>query len=74
MLFGISFEALILATLAIILFAVLFIKSVSRFTHFKRELIYITEEIKRTDGLERKYWLREKRRLIKAYLFFRNYP
>lgn len=46
---------------------------VSFFRNFSRELKYINLEIQRTDGTERRYWIRKRRRLWLSLIPFVKY-
>ena len=36
---------------------------VQKYNHFRQELDYVNSEIRRTDGKQKKYWLKKRRRL-----------
>ena len=57
---------------AFFLFLLLF-GLVSFFTDFSQELKYINCEIRRTDGSERRYWIRRRRRLWLSLIPFVKY-
>ena len=63
-----------LLAIAITFFAVVFLVGlITKLNDFRQELKYLNREIARTDGAERKYWKREKRRLWLSLLpFFRR--
>jgi len=46
---------------------------VSFFRNYSRELKYINLEIQRTDGTERRYWIRKRRRLWLSLIPFVKY-
>ncbi len=61
--------------LAIIASPLLLIGCVAYVTAFSRKLRYINNEIKRTDGGERRHWIHERRRLwlsIIPFVTFKN--
>ncbi len=55
------------------LLIVLSVGAVAFFNDFSRRLRYLNNEIKRTDGIERRYWIREKRRLWLSLIPFIKY-
>lgn len=57
---------IMIAFFAVVLFVVLTVKIYD----FKRDLDYLNMEIARTEGAEREYWKREKRRLWLSLLPF----
>lgn len=57
---------------AFFLFLLLF-GLVSFLNNFSQELKYINGEIKRTDGSERRYWIRQRRRLWLSLIPFVKY-
>ncbi len=68
-LFGITVDPLFIVIAVILLFAVAVWLAV-RISIFQRELRYINNEINRTDGRERKVWLRRRRRLWRSLIPF----
>ena len=62
---------LIFVAIAIVLLFILMISIIIRIEEFQNKLKYIKLEINRTRGVERKYWIRRKRRLwLSLFLFF----
>ncbi len=43
------------------------------YNDFSLELKYINREIKRNDGLERRYWIKKRRRLLLSIIPFFKY-
>jgi len=64
---------LIFGALAAIFFILFLFTAVSYFISFYNELQYLNTEIKRSDGTERKYYLRKKRRLWLSLVPFIKY-
>lgn len=61
----------VLLTIVIAFFAVvLLVGATMKISEFNRELDYLKREIARTEGPEREYWTREKRRLWLSLLPF----
>ena len=59
--------ALMIALIIFVVFAVSF------YNYFSRELQYLNTEIRRTDGEEKRYWIRKRRRLWLSLLPFVKY-
>lgn len=64
---------LIIGALVIFFFILFLFKLVSLFSEFHDELRYLNDEIKRTSGSERKFWMRKKRRLWLSLIPFFKY-
>lgn len=64
---------LFIVILAAIVILALMIGMVSSMNSFSRELRYLNREIKRSYGVERKHWLRRRRRLWLSLLPFVKY-
>ena len=64
----------VLLAIVIAFFAVLILVGLTmKINEFSHELDYLNQEIARTEGAEREYWKREKRRLWLSLLpFFRR--
>lgn len=61
----------VLLAIAIAFFAIVLLASLTtKLTKFSHELHYLNREIARTEGAEREYWKREKRRLWLSLLPF----
>lgn len=64
------------ATMAMLVFVMLFlafgimVSLAMKISDFYKELQYLKREIGRTEGAERQYWLREKRRLWMSLIPF----
>lgn len=66
------FRILFYITVLVIVFGILF-SFVKFITDFSAELQYLNMEIKRTDGKERRYYIRQRRRLWLSLLPFVRY-
>ena len=64
----------VLLAIVIAFFAIVFLVGLTaKINDFRHELDYLNREIARTEGAEREYWKREKRRLWLSLLpFFRR--
>ncbi len=64
----------LVAGILILFFFILFLYAlISYFIEFYDELRYLCNEINQTDGAERKYWMRKKRRLWLSLIPFVKY-
>jgi hypothetical protein len=63
----------LIVILATIILTGLFVGLVRFCVAFTRELRYVNNEIKRTRGAERKYWLQQRRRLWLSLIPFVKY-
>lgn len=64
---------LLISIIAVFFLFLLLFGLVSFFNNFFRELKYINCEIQRTDGSERRYWIRKRRRLWLSLIPFVKY-
>ena len=64
---------LVIVIIAIMAISALMVGMVSSMNSFSRELRYLNREIKRSYGVERKHWLRRRRRLWLSLLPFVKY-
>ena len=64
---------LLISIIAVFFLFLLLFGLVSFFNNFFRELKYINCEIQRTDGSERRYWIRQRRRLWLSLIPFVKY-
>ena len=58
---------------AFLFLALFIIVSVTFYHQFSKELKYLKNEIRRTEGVERRYWIKRKRRLWLSLLPFVKY-
>jgi len=63
----------LLLIIGLFFFAMILFSSVMRLNRFSQELSRINMEIRRTVGLEKKYWQQRKKRLWLALLLFRKF-
>ena len=64
----------LVTVILILFFFILFLYAlILHFIEFYDELRYLRNEINRTDGAERKYWMRKKRRLWLSLIPFVKY-
>ncbi len=63
----------LIGILALILLVAMMIRLAQFFSDFSHELRYINNEIGRTEGAERKHWIRRKRRLWLSLIPFIKY-
>lgn len=59
--------------IVLVLLLWMIVSAVSFMTAFTKELDYIKEEIKRTEGAEQRYWRKRKRKLWRSLLPFVKY-
>lgn len=64
---------MIVSIFAILIVLGLFIRLCAFMEDFVSELRYINSEIRRTDGAERRYWIRKRRRLWLSLIPFVRY-
>ena len=64
---------LLLGIVIAFILLILFIRAVSYFYDFSQELKYLNNEINRTHGGERRYWLHKRRRLWLSLIPFVKY-
>lgn len=62
-----------IGTFAVIIFIGLLISLAQFINDFSRELRYLNNEIGRTNGEERKYWIKQKKRLWLSLIPFFKY-
>ena len=63
----------LLGIVAAFFLIVLFVGFTAFFHNFSQELKYLNNEIRRTSGAERRYWIRKKRRLWLSLIPFVKY-
>ena len=63
----------LIVIMAVFIFVILVVGLILFFQDFSRELKIINCEINRTEGKERKYWIRRKRRLWLSLIPFVKY-
>ena len=63
----------LIGILAVAFFVILLVGSVFFLNDFSRELKYLNNEIKRTEGAERAHWIRMRRRLWLSLFPFIRY-
>jgi hypothetical protein len=66
-------QYLLIVILAAIILTGLFVGLVRFYIAFTQEMRYVNNEIKRTRGAERKYWLQQRRRLWLSLIPFVKY-
>lgn len=64
---------LLIGVVAVLVFLMLLIAFITFLNDFKSELRYLNNEIRRTEGRERKHYLRRRRRLWLSLLPFVKY-
>ncbi|MBE6761236.1 MAG: hypothetical protein E7551_03025 [Ruminococcaceae bacterium] len=64
---------IMLLVFGIIVLLVLLVNATIYFKDFSQELKYIKMEIERSEGSERRYWIRQKRKLWLSLLPFMRY-
>lgn len=64
---------MVVSIFAILIVIGLFIRLCAFMEDFVSELRYINSEIRRTDGAERRYWIRKRRRLWLSLIPFVRY-
>lgn len=61
----------IMITVIAIFFAIVFlVYFTATYTKYSQEMKYIESEIRRSEGSEKKYWIKKKRQLWKSFLPF----
>ena len=58
-----SLAVVLLVVITLVIEAKILISLVIRFYYFRRDLLDLQNEIRRSEGSERRYWQREKKRL-----------
>lgn len=64
---------LLIGIVALVVFAFILVALVLFFTQFSKELKYLNNEIRRTDGIEQSHWIKQKKRLWLSLLPFVKY-
>ena len=64
---------ILVAIVGILVLFALLVAFAAWFNEFQKELKYLKSEIRRTDGKERKHWIRQKRRLWFSIIPFFRY-